>query len=221
MGIEIGLGITIGTGITLTPGPPLVPGDAFGGGFYAGQIGVSGVATHNLIVAPLSSGEATLYWSNANSTDPAVGAASVIDGPQNTADIVAAGNSTVYPAAHFCNDLVTGGFSDWYLPATNEQEVCYYNLKPNSNFFDNGAGINPNAIPPRASAYTNGNPARTSAVAFQSGGSEAYNPPTTYWTSTKATGTYARIKNFSYGGSYQQAKPSPNIRLRAIRRIAV
>jgi hypothetical protein len=40
-------------------GPP-VPGGigaAYGGGFYAGSIGVSGVATHYLVVAPKASGE--------------------------------------------------------------------------------------------------------------------------------------------------------------------
>jgi hypothetical protein len=83
-------------------------GSALQGGFYAGQIGVSSVATHFLIVAPLSSGQTTAQWKNANTTTP--GADSDINGPQNTADMVADGNSTVYPCAHFCNDAVIGGF---------------------------------------------------------------------------------------------------------------
>jgi hypothetical protein len=99
----------------------LIIGQAFEGGFFAGQIGVSGTATHNLVVAPLSSGQTTNVWKNANTTTP--GADSDIDGPQNTADMVADGNSTVYPCAHFCNDAVIGGFSDWYMPAKNELEV--------------------------------------------------------------------------------------------------
>jgi hypothetical protein len=37
-------------------------GAAAGGGFFAGQIGVSSVATHYLIVAPLSSGQTTAQW---------------------------------------------------------------------------------------------------------------------------------------------------------------
>jgi hypothetical protein len=32
-------------------------GAAYEGGFFAGQIGTGGVATHNLVVAPLSSGQ--------------------------------------------------------------------------------------------------------------------------------------------------------------------
>ena len=76
--------------------PPVpVVGSAYEGGFFAGQIGVSGVATHNLVIAPLSSGQTQNQWKNANTTTP--GADSVINGPQNTADMVADGNSTVYP----------------------------------------------------------------------------------------------------------------------------
>jgi hypothetical protein len=44
--------------------------------------------------------------------------------------MVADGSATVYPSAHFCNNLTVGGFTDWYMPAKNELEVCYYNLKP-------------------------------------------------------------------------------------------
>ena len=107
-------------------------GQALGGGFFAGQIGVSGVATHNLVIGPVASAQTSgIAYKNANTAT--AGADSVIDGPQNTADIVADGNSTVYPAGHFCNDLVIGGFSDWYMPAKNELEVCYYNLKPSTN----------------------------------------------------------------------------------------
>ena len=38
--------------------PPLPAiGDAYEGGFFAGQIGVSGVATHNLVVGPVASAQ--------------------------------------------------------------------------------------------------------------------------------------------------------------------
>ncbi len=110
-------------------GPPAI-GSALGGGFFAGQISTAGngIADYNLIVAPVASGESTLKYKNANTAVP--GADSVIDGPQNTADMVADGNATVYPAAHFCNNASIGGFTDWYMPAKNELEICYYNLKP-------------------------------------------------------------------------------------------
>jgi hypothetical protein len=88
--------------------------------------------------------------------------------------MVAGGNSTVYPCAHFCNDASIGGFSDWYMPAKNELEVCYFNLKPTTTSNNTNSGINANAVPARASNYTTGNPAQTSAAAFQTGGAEPF-----------------------------------------------
>lgn len=200
--------------------PALAIGQAFGGGFYAGQIGVSGVATHNLVVGPVASAEnSSITYKNSASATP--GADSDIDGPQNTADIVAAGNSTVYPAGHFCNDLVVGGYSDWYMPAKNELEVCYYNLKPTTSLNNTGYGINANAVPARASNYTSGDPAQTSAAAFQTGGAEAFTAGF-YWASTEFAPSSggAWIQIFTGGGQYYGYK-SLNRRVRAIRRVAV
>jgi hypothetical protein len=204
----------------VTPAQPAI-GAAYEGGFYAGQIGVSSVATHNLIVGPLSTAQnSSKQWKNAQSTTP--GADSVIDGPQNTADMVADGNSTVYPCAHFCNDLVIGGFSDWYMPAKNELEVCYFNLKPTTqnNTTAGTTGINPNAVPARASTYTTGNPAQTSATAFQSGGSEAFTAGP-YWSSTEST--YSKSFRQIFTGGYQsnQYYKTESFNVRAIRRVAV
>ena len=163
-------------GGSFAPNAPTVIGQAFGGGFYAGQIGVAGVATHYLIVGPVASAEnSSKLYKNANTST--AGADSVINGPQNTVDIVADGDSTVYPAAHFCNDLVIGGFSDWYMPAKNELEVCYYNLKPTTTSNNTAYGINANAVPARASNYTAGDPAQTSATDFKSTGAEAIRIP--------------------------------------------
>lgn len=199
-------------------GIPLVIGQAYGGGYYAGQIGVGGVATHNLVVGPVSSAQTTNKWKNANTATS--GADSDIDGPQNTADMVADGSSTVYPCAHFCNDAVIGGYSDWYMPAKNELEVCYFNLKPSTQTNNTSSGINPNAIPARASNYTSGNPAQTSATIFQSGGAEVFTTQR-YWTSTEFSTMYAREQNFYNGNQYQPfPKDNPEI-VRAIRRVAV
>ena len=199
--------------------PPTVIGQAYGGGFYAGQIGVSSVATHYLVVGPVASAEnSSKQYKNANTAT--TGADSVIDGPQNTADIVADGNSTVYPAAHFCNDLVIGGFSDWYMPASNELEVCYFNLKPTTTSNNTSSGINANAVPARASNYTAGNPAQTSATDFKSTGAEDFATVGAYWSSTESSTVYAREQEFSSGGQYNNTKDSAR-RVRAIRRVAV
>ena len=201
--------------------PALAIGSAYGGGYYAGQIGVSGVATHNIVVGPVSSAEYNgIAYKNANTAT--AGADSVIDGPQNTADIVAGGNSTVYPAAHFCNDLTTGGYTDWYMPAKNELEICYYNLKPTTGANSTSSGTNTNAVPSRASNYTSGTPAQTSAVIFQVTNAESfglYFGPR-YWSSTEFSATYAWRQDFNTG--YQGGNnKTTSYNLRAIRRVAV
>lgn len=205
-------------GQNIWPSPPLVIGEAFGGGFFAGQIGVSGVATHNLVIGPVASAQAQLAWKNVSTATS--GADSVIDGPQNTADMVADGNSTVYPAAHFCNDLVIGGFSDWYMPAKNELEVCYYNLKPTTANNNTSSGINANAVPARASNYTTGIPAQTSAAAFVTAtGTEAFAANDT-WSSTEASAMYGWRQTFNTGVQGNGNKYS-TYRVRAVRRVAV
>ena len=201
---------------SVTPLPTI--GAAFGGGFFAGQIGVSSVATHNLVIGPLSTAQSFLQWKNVNTTTP--GADSDIDGPQNTADMVADGNATVYPSAHFCNNLVTGGQTDWYMPAKNELEVCYYNLKPNTTSNDTNSGINANAVPARASNYTSGTPARTSATTFQTGGLEAFDAAR-YWCSTEFNVTRGRNQYFPNGLQSYYGSKIDSYRVRAIRRVAV
>jgi hypothetical protein len=200
---------------SVTPTPAI--GSVLGGGYFAGQISTAGngVADYNLVIGPLASAEnSSLQWKITNTGgDPT----SVIDGPANSATM----NSAVYPAAQFCEGLTIGGFSDWYMPAKNEFEVCYYNLKPtaSSNFTGNGA--NANAVPARASNYTAGTPAQTSAVAFQSGGSEALGGfNVNYWASTEYSSDRGWRQN-TYNGYQGYGFKNGTFRVRAIRRVAV
>jgi hypothetical protein len=205
--------------ITPNEPAPTVIGQSYGGGYYAGQIGVSSVATHYLVVGPAASAQtSSKQWKNANTVTS--GSDSAIDGPQNTADMVADGSSTVYPAAHFCNDLVIGGFSDWYMPAKNELEVCYYNLKPTTTSNYTSSGINANAVPARASNYTSGTPAQTSSTDFRSTGAEDFLIASPYWSSTELTSSNGSIQNFYNGRQNSYAKDYAGA-LRAIRRVAV
>jgi hypothetical protein len=194
--------------------PPI--GAAFGGGFFAGQISTTadGVATHNLVVGPLSSAQSTLQWKTTNTTT--AGTSSVIDGPTNSANM----NNASHPAAQFCEGLTIGGFSDWYMPAKNELEVCYFNLKPTTTSNQTSSGTNTNAVPSRGSNYTSGTPAQTSAAAFQSGGSEAFTA-TFYWASTEGSATSAWDQHFGFGGQYDSDSKGYSLRVRAIRRVAV
>ena len=202
---------------SVTPLPAL--GSAFGGGFFAGQISTAGnsIADYNLVVSPLSTGQTTpIQWKTFGSTgDPT----SVIDGPANSTTM----NSALYPAAQFCKAVSAGGYSDWYMPALNELEVCYYNLKPTTASNATASGINANAVPARASSYTSGTPAQTSAAIFQTGNSESFSSAF-YWSSTQANGApySGSMQSFSTGNQTYANKTSSSYRyVRAIRRVAV
>jgi hypothetical protein len=196
-------------------GLPLVIGQAYQGGFYAGQISTAGnsIADYNLVVGPVASAETQLVWKTSQTGgDPT----SVIDGPANSATM----NSATYPAAQFCEGLTIGGFSDWYMPAQNELEVCYFNLKPIVSSNNTASGINPNAVPARASSYTLSNPARTSSTDFRSTGTE-YFASGVYWANTQTIyASFSRYQRFDDGTQYNATKTS-SYRVRAIRRVAV
>lgn len=198
---------------SVTPLP--VIGDAFGGGYFAGQISTAGnsIADFNLVVGPLSTAQASKQWKTSRTST--TGTSSVIDGPTNSANM----NNSSHPAAEFCEGLTIGGFSDWYMSAKNELEVCYYNLKPTTTNNNTGFGINANAVPARASNYTSGTPAQTSATVFQTGNAEAFTAAL-YWSSTELGATGAWLQNFSNGYQGVDYK-NISIRVRAIRRVAV
>jgi hypothetical protein len=192
---------------------PLVIGDAYQGGFYAGQIGVSGVATHNLVVGPVASAQSTLQWKTSNTST--TGTSSVIDGPTNSSNM----NNASHPAGQFCEGLTIGGFSDWYMPAFNELEVCYYNLKPTTQTNNTTSGINANAVPARASNYSSSVPAQTSATDFKDTGAEDFTAGL-YWSSTELSATRARFQYFD-NGRQSDFNKTDSYRVRAIRRVAV
>jgi len=194
--------------------PPSTIGQAFGGGFYAGQIGVSSVATHYLVVGPIASAQSTLQWKTTNTTT--AGTTSVIDGPANSAAM----NNASHPCAQFCEGLTIGGFSDWYMPAKNELEVCYFNLKPTTTANNTFSGINPNAVPARASNYTSGTPAQTSATDFKDTGAEDF-VASQYWSSTESSATTAWLQFFNGGDQNYAYYKNNSYRVRAIRRVAV
>ena len=195
-------------------GPPAI-GAAFGGGFFAGQISTAGngVADYNLVIAPKSSGEnSSKTWKTSNTSTS--GTSSVIDGPTNSANM----NNVSHPAAQFCEGLTIGGFSDWYMPAKNELEVCYFNLKPTTTNNETSSGTNTNAVPSRGSNYTAGTPAQTAATDFKTGNTEAF-AGNFYWSSTEGSSTNASVQVFNTGFQFTNEKIS-SFYVRAVRRIA-
>ena len=131
-------------------------------------------------------------------------------------------NNASHPAAQFCEGLTIGGFSDWYMPAKNEFEICYFNLKPTTQANNTTSGINANAVPARASSYTSGTPAQTSAAAFQSGGAEAFTTAGLgYWSSTQRGAPDGWFTYLTTGYQSWNTKTAGSTRVRAVRRVAV
>jgi hypothetical protein len=196
----------------------LTIGAAFGGGFFAGQISTAGngVADYNLVIGPVASANSTnKRWKTSN-TDTS-GTNSVIDGPTNSSNM----NNASHPAGQFCEAVTSGGFTDWYMPAKNELEICFYNLKPTTNSNDTSSGINANAVPARASNYTAGIPAQTSAAVFKITGAEEFSGA--FWSSTQASDTSAWRQYFTGnpGSQSYTSKAGNYFSVRAVRRVAV
>jgi hypothetical protein len=192
---------------------PAAIGAAFGGGYFAGQISTAGngIADFNLVVGPVASAESSLFFNTGTGNDPT----DVIDGPANSATM----NNASHPAAQFCESRTIGGYSDWYMPAKNELEVCYYNLKPTTQANNTSFATNPNAVPPRASDYTAGDPAQTSAADFKDTGAQDFSPER-YWSSTQGSYSNAWTQYFDTGRQYNTVKYLSR-KVRAIRRVAV
>ena len=128
-------------------------------------------------------------------------------------------NNASHPAAQFCKAVNVGGYTDWYMPAKNELEVCYYNLKANTQVNNTSSGINSNAVPARASNYTSGTPAQTAASLFITvTGAEAFSL-VPYWSSTERPNSNAFYQRFTNGYQGYGNKQNP-LTVRAIRRVA-
>jgi len=202
-------------------------GTSMEGGFFAGYIShtANGVATHALIVAPAATGATgTGYtlttvkqWKTTYTTT--AGTTSTYDGAANTAAMVTAGIAD-HPAAQFCTGLSIGGYTDWYLPARDELEIAYYNLKPTTDSNSTSFGINAYSVPARGSNYTAGTPAQTTVTAFQTGNSEAF-VAGFHWLSTEYSFSDAWVLFFGFGFQTFSNKNNTDFRVRAFRKVAV
>ena len=190
-------------------------GAPMGGGFFAGMINVD-TETFALIVAPKATGERIGKWNGSSKTVP--GAESYSDGLENTIAMAEAGSDL----AQWARGLKIDDLTDWYIPARDELELMYRNLKPTTqeNVESFRDGDNPSSAPV-GYPYTASFPAQTAASAFQAGGTEALEP-VWHWASTQgaADPSGAWYQNFLYGGQTSLRK-SYEGRARAVRRMKI
>ena len=205
-----------------SPQIPTVPGTPYGGGFYVGRMLV-GAQKYALIVAPKAGGQTTLAWKATNTTT--LSTDSVWDGFSNTAAMVA--DSANHAAAQWCAALSISGFTDWFLPATEQLELCYRNLKPRTTSNDTTpiSGVN-GSSDPRGTTYTASDPAQTPSDAFRYvlatnvHGPEEFDITAAYWTSTNASAASSYTKEFLAGARADATKVS-SLLVRACRMIKI
>lgn len=203
-------------------------GDFVEGGFFAGVISILG-SNYAILVAPKSSEQKQRFKPDEGST---VVASSLNDGLQNSMNM----NSSLYPAAQYCMSYAGGGFSDWYLPARDELELLYRNLKPAtySNYTNSRAypasglnGENASSVPAGA-MYTTSSPAQTTAAVFKAGGAEALdstysaNDLNAYWSSTVIVASTSEAYRQNMDTGKQSASSSvASLFVRPIRRVKI
>ncbi len=203
-------------------------------------------ARWKVIVAPKSGGEnASVMYKNANTAAPAA-CWTLTSGKRATDAMIAADTATIYPLAHWAASLRTAGgtglsgYDDWYIPARDELELIWRNLKPvtNANHITqdryNAAAYTSNAnkddltqqyglnrnSDPEGAAYTASIPGQTAAAAFQSTGAEKMEfGGVYYWSSSESSATNAWYQNYtSYPGRQYHTNKTYGARARAVRR---
>jgi hypothetical protein len=96
-------------------------GELFQGGIIVSVWNISGIE-HGLIASLTDVGSPAI-WSNVSEL-VGISAQSPNDGQLNTNAIIAQSGHTS-SAAKLCDDYVSDGYSDWYLPASWELHQCY------------------------------------------------------------------------------------------------
>ena len=189
---------------------PTTVGTAYQGGFYAGKIKV-GTLVYALVVSPKSSGDIDVIYGY---TPTGTGQTSMSDGLANS--LAGAGYGPISPI----RGMTIGGYVDWYLPAKDELEILYRNLKYSiaANSVTGTNGLNTNSIPV-GNAYSLSNPTISVSTAF-AGGVESFTPAV-YWTSTTTATPSATqwVMTMHNGSQWECGKTTLTNRCRAVRRV--
>jgi hypothetical protein len=191
-------------------------GTAIEGGFFAGRINING-REYGIVVAPKAEGELKdSIWIPRYKDVP--GALSFSDGLANSQAMADAGSKLATKILA----LSIGGYSDWYLPAVDELEICYRAFKPttNENSLYSRSGINVSAVPPTY-PYTRELPGQTTHKLFRADAAEAFDS-VWYWSSTQRAGDSDCAWLQVFGHGYQgTGNKGNNYRARAVRRFAL
>ena len=192
------------------------------------------------IIAPKAQGESVSIALKFENTDMPIATQTLTEGWEATNAMIAAGTDTQYPAAHWARALVINGYADWYIPARDELEMAWRNLKPVAtdnyigarykspiNYQKDGSypdsaftqGVNLNSSP-QSIAYTLTDPAQTDALAFRAGGPEEFAWNNYFWTSSESSATNAWIQLWlaSHPGNQNYSNKTTLRRVRAVRR---
>lgn len=120
------------------------------------------------------------------------------DGVANTAVIVATSNISADSAAHYCDDMSFGGYSDWALPSKSELAYVFCHANKGSH--------NTSYPPEDANCVTYGLGTELSGFAADS-----------YWSSSERSSTKGWRVDFSDGNQINESKSNANY-VRCVRR---
>ena len=183
------------------------------------------MSKYRVIVAPKEAGEDSRKALKHTNTALPVACQTVSEGWVSTNAMYTSDSSTVYPAAHWVRNLNINGYTDWYIPARDELELCWRNLKPTTkdnednttgvrskssiNYANHGSyddvvssayGLNSNSSP-EGVGYTRTMPGQTPVTEFNTGGTEAFEYGLAF---------YRTSSEFSTRGSWGQSWHSHN-----------
>jgi hypothetical protein len=187
---------------------PAIPaiGTQHGGGYVAGIISENG-QQYLVITAPAAfelKGKLGTYGEDIE------GALSYTDGRANTEAFAAAGSAVAQQVLA----LAIGGFTDWAIPARDQQELQYRHFKPSDreNYASFRDGDNPSSVPP-GYPYSEEFPTQTTIEAFRKGGPEAF-AEVWYLSSTQYSANLAYSMGVGDGhqdnfGKYGEARVRP------------
>lgn len=99
---------------------PVSIGSSYQGGYYIGTV-VDAGTTYKIIVSPISGGLNSTATMLTGSGQPAnANTNSETSGPANSSYLASTFSS---PAAQFCENSYTSGYSDWYLPCKADRDL--------------------------------------------------------------------------------------------------